>query len=675
MRFAAMKKLLTNNGRFKPNDPDYRRVYLLNAFLMLFIGLSVFFGIFNAAYLSIGAYLWAAAGVLGVLTFLYFHRTDRIGACSLIVVAVVLCMLVVMFLIAGNQSYMMAWVCVFPPLALFLLGQKRGLIVSLLMLIFLAVFIALRQQSWSPAVFTIKSVVNILGSAFSLILLIGYFELSRNEAASAVRRKQDELVSANNALSASREELRLILDSTAEAIFGVDMETRCTFCNTNCLEILGLGSEDDLLGRDIHELIHNRHRDGSPLPRSECNIVRTCMEGAPVHAEDEVFWRPGGASFDVEYNSYPQYKDGEIVGAVVTFTDNSLKKLHEQQIEYFSSHDSLTGLLNRSRFEAMLRRADIKNGLPMSIIMGDLNGLKLMNDIFGHSAGDELLVKAAEILRRACRADDLIARIGGDEFVVLLPRTHRRDAELVMDRIKSGMTGEQVNTIMCSISLGCDTKTNSEITLGTVLQNAENEMYREKSMMRSQVNDDMINAIIMMLYQKDPREEPHSANVSELCKAIGEALGLSTTEIAQLRSAGFLHDIGKIGIDSKLLDKEAPYSEEEDQGYKQHPVIGFRILNLFDNTLGLAESVYSHHERWDGTGFPRALKGTEIPLMARIIAVAGWYDYILYRQSVRPPTHGEAMARLREEAGLRLDPQIVDIFVQMMEKENARREG
>ena len=147
------------------------------------------------------------------------------------------------------------------------------------------------------------------------------------------------------------------------------------------------------------------------------------MEGIAIHADDEVFWRPGGASFDVEYNSYPQYKDGELVGAVVTFLDNTLKKVHEQQIEYFSSHDSLTGLLNRSCLETMLDKLDNKNQLPISIIMGDLNGLKLTNDVFGHDAGDELLIKTAEILKKVCRSDDLIARLGGDEFVILLPKT------------------------------------------------------------------------------------------------------------------------------------------------------------------------------------------------------------------------------------------------------------
>ena len=371
----------------------------------------------------------------------------------------------------------------------------------------------------------------------------------------------------------------------------------------------------------------------------------------------------------MEYNSYPQYKNGEVIGAVVTFSDNTLKKMHEQQIEYYSSHDSLTGLLNRSYFEALLQRLDNKSSLPLSVIMGDLNGLKLMNDIFGHDAGDELLIKTAEVLKQVCRAEDLIARLGGDEFVILLPRTPNKDAQIIMDRIRSSLKRERVKAILCSMSLGCETKMTPLQSFDLTLKAAENEMYKEKTLNRSQVNVDMINAVIMTLYQRNPREELHSANVSELCKMIGEELGLTAPEVSQLRSAGFLHDIGKIGVDPEILQKQEPYNEEEEQLYRQHPVVGYRILNLFDHTLNLADSVYSSHERWDGKGFPRGLKGSEIPLMARIIAVAGVYDTILRGWLGDPLPKTEALRQLEKEAGTRLDPEIVRVFVAMMEKE------
>jgi len=668
MKFSSLKKLLTNNNRFTPDDSDYRRVYLLNVILLLHIVVAVFFAVLNiiAGFYHMFA-VETAAGVLCIAALVFFHKTDRVNLFSWITVAVMLGMMAAIFLKNMHTNYIFIWCCVYPPVVIFLLGSRKGLAVSLAMWVYLAVFMGLSYKGWSPVEFSFISIINILSVLLSLALLLAYVELSRQETAAAVLQKNIELEDANRSLSESREQLRLILDSTAEAIFGVDMHLRCTFCNTSAVEMLGLKSAEELLGRDMHALVHYKDKNGMPLPRTECSFMRTCMEGVAIHVDDEVFWRPNGTSFEVEYNSYPQYKNGELVGAVVTFIDNTLKRMHEQQIEYFSSHDSLTGLLNRSYFETMLKKTDTKSNLPISIILGDLNGLKLTNDIFGHSAGDELLIKVAENLKRICRNEDLIGRWGGDEFVVLLPKTQHEDAKAIMTRIKDVLLKEKVNAIRCSMSLGCDTKTNPDQSLDLVMKNAESEMYKEKAMTRNKVSADMINALIMFLYGKSHREERHSSNVSELCKEIGEALALSDTEVAQLRRAGFLHDIGKIGIDASVIDKnEETYTETEESEYRQHPVIGYRILNLFDNTLSLADSVYSHHERWDGTGFPRGLKGSEIPLNARIIAVAGRYDTLLNDSPDGAMDPDQVLEELQNEAGTRLDPHVVEVFVKMM---------
>jgi diguanylate cyclase (GGDEF)-like protein/putative nucleotidyltransferase with HDIG domain len=389
------------------------------------------------------------------------------------------------------------------------------------------------------------------------------------------------------------------------------------------------------------------------------------MEGIPTHSEDEVFWRTNGTSFDVEYNSYPQYKDGALIGAVVTFTDNTMKRMHEQQIEYFSSHDALTSLYNRNHFEYQLKKSDTKNNLPISIIMGDLNGLKLTNDVFGHASGDELLIKAAEAIKKVCREEDIVARQGGDEFVILLPKTHKQDAQQIMARISSMLSKEKTGVIKCSMSLGCATKTTMLENIDRIIKNAENEMYKEKALNRTKTDTDLINAIIMSLYSKNPPEEQHAANVSEMCRAIAEALGLPPTEIKLLRNAGFLHDIGKVGISESTLRKQGEFTDQEEIEYRQHPVIGYRILNLFDSTLNMAESVYSHHEHWDGSGYPRGLTGDEIPLMARIITVAGRYETIHNSGSMQL-SHEEALEQVKADAGTILDPALVDVFLKIM---------
>lgn len=666
MRYSLLYNFLTNNGRFSPDHPEYRRVYLFNIVVLLHIAVAVIFLVLNAiSNCMTQVFVLGSCAVLCLAILVFFHKTDRLEICSYAVVVLMFCVMSLMFVTVGHVRYIFVWISVFPPMVFFMLGRKKALIVSVFFLIIMLSFMLFSYKSWQPAPFDPVSIVNILAAVLALILLISYFEQSRQEAVDAAIQNNLELEEANRALEDSRERLRLILDSTAEAVCGIDLECRCTFCNTSCLEVLGLQSEDELLGKDIHELLHSRNRDGSPLPREECQIIRTCTEGVASHEENEVFWRPDGTSFDVAYNSYPQYKNGALVGVVVTFIDNTMKRMHERQIEYFSSHDALTGLFNRNHFEYLVKKADTKSNLPISVIMGDLNGLKLMNDVFGHASGDELLVKTAEAIRKVCREEDIIARLGGDEFVILLPKTPEQAALQVISRIRDVLKREQQGVFRCSMSLGCSTKTTLSETIDMTQKNAENEMYKEKTLNRNRTDTDLINATIMSLYSKCPQEEQHAANVSEICRTIAEALGLPQAEVKLLRSGGFLHDIGKVAISEEILRKGREFTDQEEIDYRQHPVVGYRILNIFDSTAGLAEGVYCHHEHWDGTGYPRGLKGDEIPLIARIIAVAGCYEVILNGRD-GPVTHEEALERIRGAAGTILDPALVEVFIKVM---------
>lgn len=671
MRHESVRRLLTNNGRFTPGHTEYRRVVLLNVIILLFMKVAVIFLVLNL--LGSGSPVMiavnASAAFLCALLMVFFHRTDKVEASSYIIVGLIFCQLAVMLLFVGNQSATITWIGVFPAAAFFLLDRKKAILAVTVFLILLTVYLAVGFEAFaaSPEVFTYRSVCNVLGASLSLSFLVSYFDLSRRDSMRDALLKNEELEAANRALTESKQQLRLILDSTAEAIFGLDGEGRCTFCNASCLELLGFAGEDELIGQDMHMLIHSRKRDGSPLERYECDIIRTCMDGTASHVDDGFFWR-GDTGFDVAYHSYPQYKDGTLVGAVVTFTDNTLKKIHDAQVRYFSSHDALTALLNRSYFEATLRRMDVHHNLPLSVIMGDLNGLKLTNDVFGHAAGDELLIKAAEILKKVCRESDVIARFGGDEFVILLPRTTRDEAQAVIRRMQELLSKEKSNVIRCSMSLGCDTKEQPSESIDAVMKNAENRMYQDKSRTRNKVDADMINAIIMSLYSKFPPEEQHSLNVSEYCRAIGEAMGLSAAEIILLRRAGLLHDIGKVVVDSDITI-ESDLSGQDDYSGRQHPAVGFRILNLFDSTVSIAEAIYSHHEHWDGSGYPRGLKGPEIPLLARIIAVAGQYDHMRRAVGETAETTEAIITALQKEAGTRFDPNIVDIMIDVLQRQ------
>ena len=182
-----------------------------------------------------------------------------------------------------------------------------------------------------------------------------------------------------------------------------------------------------------------------------------------------------------------------MIGGVVTFIDITDRKKKEEEIKYLSSHDMLTGLQNKWSFEKNLEIVDTPENLPISIIFADINALKLTNDIFGHSAGDELIIKSSQILKKHCRNNDIIARIGGDEFIILLPNTNKENAKKVVDRINQAFSDSCVVAIKCSLSIGMDTKVSEDQSLKEIMSNAEDAMYRDKAVSYTHLLEESIN--------------------------------------------------------------------------------------------------------------------------------------------------------------------------------------
>ncbi|HEY5561111.1 MAG TPA: PocR ligand-binding domain-containing protein [Clostridiaceae bacterium] len=371
-----------------------------------------------------------------------------------------------------------------------------------------------------------------------------------------------------------------------------------------------------------------------------------------------------GTNIPVYFTSITLELDGRLYFTGIG-SDMTILRRKEKENLYLSYHDVLTGLYNRRFYEEEIKRLDTKENLPISIIMGDVNGLKIVNDAFGHDKGDELLQKAAVALKGACRSEDIVARWGGDEFVILLPRTSPDKAEKIINRIKELYSNEQVNAISVSISFGWDTKVNMDEDIQKVLKSAEDYMYKHKILEKADTKGNIVNTIISTLHEKNPREEQHSKRVSEICQKIGKALGFSALEVSQLKVIGLLHDIGKIAIEEGILNKAGKLTVEEWDEIKRHPDIGYRILSSSYDMLGLADFVLEHHERWDGAGYPKSLKGEEISTVARIIALADSYDAMTSERPYRKAMSEEvACNEIRKGAGTQFDPKIARIFVE-----------
>ncbi len=345
--------------------------------------------------------------------------------------------------------------------------------------------------------------------------------------------------------------------------------------------------------------------------------------------------------------------------------DITERKRKEIEIFDLSFRDQLTGLYNRRFYEEELKRLDNGKNLPLSIVMGDVNGLKLVNDSFGHVMGDKLLKKVAEVLKKGARKGDIIARLAGDEYIIILPNTDKDAARQIIDRITELSCQERVDSIEISISFGCDTKYNPHENLEDIFKNAEDDMYKRKLFEGPNMRGKTIKVIINSLYEKNQREKEHSLRVSQLSLSLGKALGLQETELEMLKTAGLLHDIGKIAIDEEILNKPGGLSEEEREELKRHSEIGFRMLNTVDNMSEIALYILYHHERWDGHGYPKKLKAEEIPLTSRIIAVANAYEVMtsdkVYGQALPKEKAGE---KLMHYAGIKYDPTLVRVFME-----------
>ncbi|WP_234123574.1 HD domain-containing phosphohydrolase [Clostridium hydrogenum] len=358
------------------------------------------------------------------------------------------------------------------------------------------------------------------------------------------------------------------------------------------------------------------------------------------------------------------YRPKELQLAVIV-SDITERKQMESRLEYLSYHDQLTGICNRRFFEMNINLLDKEENLPLTVVMADANGLKLVNDSFGHSFGDELIKRIAEVLKKKCREGDTLIRLGGDEFIIFMPKTDSSEADQFIKNVKAAAMKEKVGSVNISISLGYKTKIDKEESIQEVLKKAEDYMYKKKLLESPSIRGKSINTIITTLHEKNKREEQHSYRVSELCERMGIAINLDDDEIIELKTVGLLHDIGKVAIEENILNKNGKLTDEEWEEIKRHTEIGYRILSTVNEMSDIAEYVLAHHERWDGLGYPRGLAGEKIPLQSRIITIIDSYDAMVSERSYREALPKEfAVKELKRNAGTQFDPQLVDVFTE-----------
>jgi diguanylate cyclase (GGDEF)-like protein/putative nucleotidyltransferase with HDIG domain len=364
--------------------------------------------------------------------------------------------------------------------------------------------------------------------------------------------------------------------------------------------------------------------------------------------------------------------------------------------------DSLTSLLNRRGFEELfeteLERAR-RSGRPLSVIVGDLDAFKAVNDRFGHAAGDRALERLSGILQAVKRRIDTAARIGGEEFAVIAPDTDHHAAYILAERMRREVRDSfATEPFPLTISLGIATFPRHGATAESLIGGADEALYAAKKLGRDRTvvyNPELAESLLAATGQPAPRAERHSTTVLALAEvidirdegtaehsatvgryagAIARELGLGADLVERVRFGGIVHDVGKIGIPDSVLRKPGWLSEEDWREMRRHPEIGARILrgaSLDD----IGEWVLAHHERPDGEGYPHGLSGEDIPLEARILAVADAYEAMTSDRVYRPAlTTQSAREELLRCAGTQFDTRVVDAFLAVLDREDAVRE-
>ena len=335
--------------------------------------------------------------------------------------------------------------------------------------------------------------------------------------------------------------------------------------------------------------------------------------------------------------------------------------------------DKLTGLYNRGYCEEAMGRLDESGELPASIVVADLNGLKLVNDAFGHEEGDKLLRQAARVLRANCPASAVCARWAGDAFVILLPRTSQQAASQLSARIREACAQARTSSIRLSIATGIATKEHTGETLHEIVREAEERMYRNKLRERASSRHDILSSLEQSLRETSHETEEHAERIRYLAVNMGLSLGLPDNQVDELALLASLHDIGKIAIPRYILEKPGRLSPAEWDIVRKHPEIGYRIAMSISYLAPIAEGILAHHERWDGDGYPQGLKGEAVPLNARIMSLVDAFDAMTTERSYRQRFTVEmAAAEIRRCAGSHFDPALAAVLLANLKADGIR---
>lgn len=472
-----------------------------------------------------------------------------------------------------------------------------------------------------------------------------------------------ELENSQQELTYKQQWLSSLFKNSNDAIARLDANHKIQAINQKFTELFGYSLEE-IKGMDLDDVL-----DQPEQKVANREVTSRFLAGKQVELEGIRYTKSGEEKVCL-IRGIPVEIDGQMVGGYAQYIDITARKEQEERLQYTSTHDPLTDLYNRFHLEKELVNLNRFKECPVSIIIFDLNGLKLINDSYGHRAGDLFLTKFAEILQDSFSDPATVGRWGGDEFLAIIPEDlTRQEVEQIAEKTTSKeiqINSNNGDDLFISVAYGISMKRKPEENIFDTLHDAENNMYRDKLLKEKSTKSRLVKLLLSALHEKSQETESHAVRMADLATELGRRAGLSANELDGLAVLARFHDIGKIMIPNKVLNKPGSLSEEEWKLIKRHPVSGYRICSSIEDFSHIAEEVLSHHERWDGSGYPRGIAGEEIPVLARIIAIVDAFDVMTNGRPYKEPlTEAEAIAEIQACAGTQFDPELAEKFVQM----------
>ncbi|MCE5329796.1 diguanylate cyclase [bacterium] len=459
-----------------------------------------------------------------------------------------------------------------------------------------------------------------------------------------------------------------IVDNMLDCVIVIDKSGRILFVNKQA-EIMFNKKENDLIGNNLFLIYPYLKAYFKYNVFNEYNEINNIKSGQAHIGKDEL------VNFDIIINNYMN-KRGINIGYIVMLRDISEKiaaenqiKRSEDDINYLSFHDKLTGLYNRAYFEEELNRYDCERQLPLSFIICDVNGLKIVNDSFGYQEGDRLLIDVSIILKESCRKSDIVARWGGDEFAILLLGTTEETCLKIINRIFEKCSKYNKSKIPLSLSAGYSTKSNKYEDMKKIIIEAEDRMSKRKMLENQSISSSILSSLKSTLWEKSHETEEHALRMHDMALELGSALKLPSNQLDDLALLSTIHDIGKIGIPDKIIAKIGKLNDAEWAIMKKHPEIGYRISQSIVQLVSISDYILAHHEAWDGSGYPKGIKGEAIPLLSRIITLVDAYDVMMHdRPYKKAMTQDEAINEIKKCSGSQFDPKLVKVFLKIITK-------